>query len=501
MKKLSLILLTVVALVASSAQADVRLPKILSSNMVLQQEMPVTVWGWADKGERVTVELTQVPTGDDAAHFRPMKSETVTAEFDDDGRWWVSFPARKADGKTYKMTVRGKNTIVLDNLVFGEVWLCAGQSNMNRGPAISETYPGLRLFFIAGSTVPRRDELDEAYGWMTADAESWDKIPKDSRGRTRNFTEVGLVFGQKIQKELDVPVGLIRSAFGGSQVKAWTPVPDFEKEYPYDVKVERSYVGHVPGLLYQSMVHGMIPLSIRGVVWYQGENDGRSRKLDYAEDMKRWIESWRSLWGRPDMPFYYVQISPTGYASGMQYVWRSQSWIMDNVPHTGMASTNDFWTLRDANPIKTDEATGWPTAGSSNPHPPNKDVMALRVADIAMKYTYGRADMPEVYGPMYDSHKVEGDRVLVKFKHAGSGLATYDEKSPNWFQLSDGTIENRKLKFVKAEAKIVSPDTVELRAPAIGTPTQIRYGWHAYCRINLINKEGLPAVPFKTDDE
>jgi len=358
-------LFVVLALCGTSARADVRLPKIFSSHMVLQQEQPVTVWGWAEKGEKVTVELTRNPTGDDAAHFRSIKSETATAEFDDDGRWWASFPARKADGISYTMTVRGKNAITLTDVVFGEVWLCAGQSNMNRGSAITETHPGLRLFYIAGSTTPRRDELDKAYGWVTADAESWNSLPKDDRGRTLAFTEVGLVFGKKIQKEQGVPVGLIRSAFGGSKVQAWTPQPDFEKEHPMDVKVEQSYVGHVPGLLYQSMIHGMVPFAIRGVVWYQGENDGHSRK--YGEDMKAWIDSWRSLWGRPEMPFYYVQISPTGYASGMRWVWEGQSWIMNNVPHTGMASTNDFWTLREAYPIRTDEETGWPIAGSSNP--------------------------------------------------------------------------------------------------------------------------------------
>ena len=288
----------------------------------------------------------------------------------------------------------------------------------------------------------------------------------------------------------------IKAAFGGSNVKAWTPRPDIEKEHPFGQRVERRYVGHTPGLMYQAMVHGMVPLSIRGVLWYQGENDGRNR--NYHEDMKTWIESWRALWGRPDMPFYFVQIAPTTYAGGqMQYLWESQVWVMHNVPHTGLAVSGDILPER---MVKVDEKTGFPKAGGGNPHPSNKHIVGERLAQIALVKTYGRPERV-LYGPMVDSHSIEGNKVLVKMKYVGSGLASRDGKPLTWFQVSDGTKEGRQLKFVNAAAKIVGNDTIEVSSPDVTEPKFIRFAWHCEARHNLMNTEGLPAVSFRTETE
>ena len=253
---------------AGAAGADVRLAKIFTDNLVLQQELPLAVWGWADAGEKVTVTLA---------------GKTASAQAGADGRWRVDLPALKADGKARTLSVRGKSTIALKNVLLGEVWLCAGQSNMNRGVDVKPSHPQIRLFWIDGSTTPRKDDLGQRLaGWAECTPKAIAGVAPPQRGRAagkprKGFTEVGYVFGRKIHEELKVPVGLIMAAFGGSQVQAWTPRGEIEKEHPFGQEVKKSYVGHTPGLLYQSMIHGMVPYTIRGVIWYQGENNGRDR--------------------------------------------------------------------------------------------------------------------------------------------------------------------------------------------------------------------------------
>jgi len=475
-----------IASVAVQARAAVELPKIFTDNMVLQQDLPIAVWGRAAAGEAVTVSLG------------PNSQETKA---DAGGKWRVYLPSMKADGKTYALTVKGTDTVTLKNILLGEVWLCAGQSNMNRSVEVKDSHPGIRLFWSDGSTVPMKDDLAWTAGWVEATPEGLASAAPVHGGRLegkprKDFAEVGYVFGRKIHEELKVPVGLIKAAFGGSNVAAWTPRPDIEKEHPFGQKVERSYVGHTPGLMYQAMVHGMVPLAIRGVLWYQGEDDGRNR--NYHNDMKTWIESWRALWGRPDMPFYLVQIAPTSYAGGqMQYLWESQVWVMHNVPHTALAVSNDMLPER---MVKVDEQTGFPKAGGSNPHPPNKHIVGERLAHIALVKTYGRPERV-LYGPMVDSHTIDGAKVLVKFKYVGTGLASRDGKPLTWFQVSDGTKEGRNLKFANAAAKIVGKDTIEVSSPDVKQPKFVRFAWHCEARHNLMNTEGLPAVSFRTDSD
>jgi len=492
MKKLLSCLVLAVLASCPSAFGGVRLPKIFTDHMVLQQEMAIAVWGWADKGEKISVTLA---------------GKSVETRACDSGKWRVDLPAMKADGKPQTLIVKGSETIELKDVLLGEVWLCAGQSNMNRSTEVKESDPQIRLFWIDGSVIPTKEDLgDNAAGWVRSTPKDVATAAPPKKGRRagkprKSFAEVGYVFGRKIHSELKVPVGLIKSAFGGSQVQSWTPVEDIEKTYPFGKPAEGGYLGHRPGLLYQTMVNGIVPLSMRGVIWYQGENDGRSKI--YHKDLTRWIASWRKLWGRDDMPFYMVQIAPTTYAGGrMQYIWEAQSWAMHNIPHVALAVTNDMAPTEDsrgAGKMKVDKTTGFPLLGGSNPHPSNKQLAGVRLANIALVKTYKRADRV-LFGPMYDSHKIHGAGVTVKFKYVGSGLASRDGKPLNWFQLSDGAKEKRKLVFVKADAKITGKDTIEVTAAGVKTPKFVRFAWNCEARHNLMNKETLPAVSFKTDD-
>jgi len=487
----------------SIVRAEVRLPKIFTHNMVLQQQMPITVWGWATAGEQVTVTLA---------------GKSANAKAGDDGKWRVDLPAMSADGKAYELQVTGEGgePRTLGNVVLGEVWLCAGQSNMNRGTDVrDENLPDIRLFWIDGSTVPKKEDLgDQIAGWVPCTPEGLASakpaiIRQRETPRTQ-FAEVGYVFGRKIHEQLNVPVGLIKAAFGGSQVQSWTPLPGIEQEYPFDQRVEKGYVGHTPGLLYQSMVHGIVPLAMRGVVWYQGENNGRDR--EYHIHMKQWIESWRKLWDRPDLPIYFVQIAPTSYAGGnMQQLWEAQSWVMHHVPHTGMAVSNDIY-LHGPWPVEeviSDE--GKLTKSPSNPHPPNKHVVGERAANIALVETYGRSDRV-LYGPMFDSFEVDGDKIVIKFKYVGSGLATRDGLPPNWFYVAAELPEEERIYDLHhryrrlanhqqpAKAEIVGKDTVAVHVPeAVKDPQVVLFAWNCIAIHNLMNKEGLPAICFRIE--
>lgn len=485
------------------ARAEIRLPRIFTDNMVLQQQMPIAVWGWASAGEQVTVTLAD---------------KSALAQAGDDGKWRVDLPAMPADGKTYELVVKSESgeSRTLDNVVLGEVWLCSGQSNMNRGTDVrNENRPDIRLFWIDGSTVPKKEDLgDRIAGWVPCTPEGLASakpaIVRERATPRTQFAEVGYVFGRRIHDELKVPVGLIKAAFGGSQVQSWTPLPGIEREYPFDQRVEKGYVGHTPGLLYQSMIHGIVPLSMRGVVWYQGENNGRDQ--EYHIHMKQWIESWRKLWNRPDLPIYFVQIAPTSYAGGnMQQLWEAQSWVMHHVPYTGMAVSNDIYLHGPwpAGEVISDE--GKLTRSPSNPHPPNKHVVGERAANIALVKTYGQPDRV-LYGPMFDSYQIDGDKIAIKFKYAGSGLTTRDGRPPNWFYVAPELPEKERIydrhhryrrlaKYQQpADAEIVGKDTVVVHVPeTVDDPQVVLFAWDCLAIHNLMNKEGLPAVCFRLE--
>jgi len=409
----------------------------------------------------------------------------------------------KADGQPHSLVVKGNNSLELKDVLLGEVWLCSGQSNMGRPvdgeAAKAADFPQIRLFNSSGDT-PRADGLDETTGWIVCSPASilqaGDSLGA-GKGR-RPFTEVGYHFGLKLHQTLKVPVGLIQANCGGSTAKDWTPFPEIGAKLPLDEPIPK--ITHHDGLLYWVRLRGMVPFTVRGIVWYQGEDDGRNPK--YADDFRSLIESWRKLWNRSDLPFYYAQIAATTYASGMLGVWEAQRWVMDNVPHTGMAVSNDIYegTANGGFKRRDEKTLGWPIAGGSNPHPTGKPRIAARLADIALVETYGQPKHV-LYGPMYASHEARDGKIIVRFKHTGGGLATDDGQPPNWFELSDGTREGNKLRYVKAEARIAGPDTVEVSSPQVAEPKFVRFGWHSLARYNLINKEGFPAVSFRTDTD
>lgn len=426
------------ALALPSAHADVKLPSVIGSHMVLQRDRPLPIWGKADAGEEVTVQLGE-------------KTEKTKA--DDKGSWKVTLPAMTADGKALKLTVTGKNKIELEDILIGEVWVGSGQSNMEWSLAGSHDakeaipaadQPNIRLLQVPKVEAPKpADDVKAA----------WEVCSPKTVGR---FSGVLYHFGLRLQKELGVPVGLINSSWGGSAIEPWT------------IKEKGS------GGMYNGMIAPIMPFAVRGVVWYQGEsNVGNGMK--YRDKMEELIEGWRGKWGK-ELSFYFVQLAPfSGYGgNALPEVWEAQVASL-KIPRTGMAVITDL------------------VHNIGDIHPVNKKDVGIRLALWALAKDYGKKNV--VYsGPLYKGMKVEDSMIRLQFAHTAGGLKARDGKALTEFQIAgaDG-------KFVAAEARI-DGETVVVIAKGVESPTQVRFGWHKSANPNLVNKEGLPASPFQTNN-
>ena len=424
----------------AAAQADVTLPKIFGSNMVLQQGRPIKVWGWAEPGEKVSVDLD---------------GQTATAVTDEKGDWRAELPARKADGKKCTMKISGRNAIELTNILIGEVWLGSGQSNMAwavkgakdaAGEIAAANHPRIRLFLVprAKSGAPAKDTTGGA----------WQEC---SPATVPGFSATAYYFARELHQQLETPVGIIASSWGGTRIEPWTPKNDSG------------------AVLYNGMIHPLAPFSLRGVIWYQGESNVLSLAgLQYHDMKKQLIEDWRAAWGNDEMSFYYVHIAPWGgrYQAGeLPKLWEAQTRSL-SLPHTGMAVITD--AVDNINDI----------------HPKNKQVVGKRLALWALARNYGKDVLYS--GPIYKSMRVDGDAIRIEFAHA-AGLAARDGK-----ELSEFTIAGEDGKFVPARARI-DGDGVVVQAEGVAAPKHVRFGWHKKCNPNLVNEAGLPAAPFQTD--
>ncbi len=489
----------------ATARADVRLPAIIGNNMVLQADKSLAIWGWAEPGEDVTVTLGE---------------SKAAAKADANGNWSVKLPAQKASATAAEMTVAGKNTIKLTNILVGEVWAGSGQSNMqwsvtnssNKDQEIfAANFPQIRLFLVP-NRLSSKPLNDVNAGWVVCSPET---IP--------NFTAVLYFFGREIHKTLNVPVGLIGVSWGGSRIEPWITYeqfaaqPELKPELDNINKARADYTTAMatrkqlipaikawveaaekaaaageeipdapavpgnplnqftsPSAMYNGMVHGLVPYALRGFLWYQGESN-RGQGMHYADLMKGLITNWRSLWGSPDLPFLYVQLAPYKYEGSelaLPEIWEAQTAALA-VPNTGMAVTTDIATIGDI-------------------HPPNKQDVGKRLALWALAHTYRKSDL--VYsGPLYDSMAVEGDKIRIKFKHTSPGLVARDGKPLSWF-----SIASEDKQFYPATATI-DGDTVVVTSPKVPKPVAVRFGWNQIAEPNLSNKANLPASPFRTD--
>ena len=494
-------------LLADSVHADVRLPAVFSEHMVLQQQQTIRIWGWADVGEAVTVTVG---------------TNRETSKANEAGYWQVELPPMQASKDPTVITVTGNNTVEIKDVLVGEVWLCSGQSNME-WPVAACTNAQAEIA-VANYPMIRHIKVPLVQSTMPLDNfnASWQICSPESAG---GFTACGFFMARELQNQLDVPVGLVNSSWGGTRVEPWTPPVGFQRVdalqsiyqsvvsrtpgttayrdrlYTYIQAIEEWTVkakaalnsteslapGPVyptelipfssnqdPTMLYNGMIHSLVGFPIRGAIWYQGESN-HSEGMLYLEKKKALINGWRELWGQGDFPFYYVQIAPFQYGNEdptiLAKFWEAQA-ACQTIPNTGMVVINDITTLNDI-------------------HPPNKQDVGLRLALLALKNDYGKKDLI-ANSPEFQKLEVLSDGLKISFKNTGDGLKTRDGKEPSHFEVI-GAGSNG---FQTATAKI-DGDSVVLTSDMVKAPVAFRFAWNMLAEPNLVGGTSLPVGAFR----
>ena len=453
--------------------AEVKLPAIVSSNMVLQRNTTVVLWGWADAKEEITIKAS-------------WQNEQLNVKADKTGSWSVEVKTTNSKDPQNISIKSATSDISLENILFGEVWLCSGQSNMqqpitgyNGQPTFGSSMavangsnPNLRLFTVdrIGSKTPETD-VEKYTPWEEASPEN-----------VADFSAVAYFFGQQLQEILDVPVGMIHTSWGGSSVQAWISKEVISTYQVVDLDTVDilNRTNHIPTALYNSMIHPLIPYTIQGALWYQGESN-RLEPQKYTELFPAMVKDWRTRWGIGDFPFYYVQIAPYWYnntaafetAENSAFIREAQLQCLDLISNSGIAITMDI-------------------GANYCIHPPKKKEVADRLLFNALNQTYG-FDAVDYAGPIYASHEEKNGGILLKFKHAETGVFAYDG-------LKGFEIAGEDKVFYPAEASIVNRMDVFVVSYKVPEPVAVRYAWRNWIEGTLFDTSLLPASSFRTDD-
>ncbi len=486
------------------ASATVSVPNIIGDHMVLQRGVKIPIWGKAAPGEQITVSL------------EGCTKKTVA---DAQGLWRVDLPKMKAGGP-YEMGIAGaKNSLRIQDILVGEVWMGSGQSNMqwtvkNSNNADQEiaraNYPNIRLFYVERKVATQPQ--DNCNGsWVLCTPET---LPE--------FSAVLYFFGRDLFNSLNVPMGLIHTSWGGTPAESWASRATLEADPDLNVIVQRwdKIVAEYPaakqaydqameewtkaadqakaegkpepkkpgapqgpdspwlaGGLYNAMIAPLVPYAVKGAIWYQGESNA-GRAYQYRKLFPAMIEDWRKAWNQKSFSFYFVQLAnftavlPDPAESEWAELREAQTMTL-RLKGTGMATIIDI-------------------GEADNIHPRNKQDVGKRLALNALAKDYGKHVV--FSGPMYKSLKIKGDKAIVKFNHAEDGLAAKNGEALKGF-----AIAGADKKFVWAEA-VIEGDKVIVSSPQVSAPVAVRYAWANNPVCNLYNGAGLPASPFRTDD-
>lgn len=482
---LVLLCLTVISLAESQVKAEIdfKVSGLFHDHMVVQRETDAPIWGWGKPGEQVSIRTS-------------WNRKTTRTEIAKDGSWKTTIATPKAGGP-YEIEIKSEDDEVeLKNVLSGEVWICSGQSNMQwkmRGFGLKHfeedvkkaKYPEIRLCLIP-QVLGLEPQKDVKASWAVCSPQS-----------VLGFSAVAYFFGSELHQELDVPIGLISTNWGGSSAEAWVSEEVLRKEFS-EFKPEFSeYEKHLkkgdglyenrakdkpkglsqtsPAVLYNTMIEPLLSFAMRGVVWYQGESNVKNPE-QYRTLFPAVIQDWRSRWGQGDFPFYYVQIAPFVYKQEkipVAFLREAQLMALSE-PNTGMVVTMDI-------------------GDAANIHPKEKKPVGERLALLALARTYGKEDLVDS-GPLYESQEIEGENIRIHFTSLGTGLASSDDEALTHF-----TIAGRNKKFYPADA-VIDGDTIVVRSKKVPRPAAVRFGWGNADEPNLMNKEGLPSSSFRTDD-
>lgn len=448
-------------LICSAGFSQLRLPAILQSGMVLQQKDSVNLWGWAGPGEKVIVI-----TGWDKKQYETTASDLAR---------WILKVKTPAAGGPYSISITSRNTIVLEDVLIGEVWVCSGQSNMewsfyNGVKDIAQEFPtaanaSIRLFHVnkTGADFPQ-DDLKAS--WAKADS-----------NQLKSFSAVGYFFGKNLHEKLNVPIGLINVSWGGTPAEAWTPEavvtadPQLKAAAAQQKKV--AWWPTAPAKAYNGMIAPITLHGIAGVIWYQGESNTGTYST-YRQLFTSMIDSWRAAW-KKDLPFYYVQIAPFKYGTtGIGALLREAQAAAASHPNTGMVVITDL----------VDTVT--------DIHPSRKKPVGTRLANYALASTYN-LPIADYRSPEYSSSAIEKGKILVKFNYAEKGIRMKGANPEGWL-ISDINGTNWLVPKVKIEK-----NTVILWHPDLKNPMFVRYGFGNTSIGNMESAAGLPLAPFRTD--
>ena len=440
-------------------KANVSLPAVFSDNMVLQQNAEVNFWGWAKPGEEITIT-----TG-----WNTVQKVKAT---NGQGTWSLLIKTPMGSMTPYSISIKGSNEVIIKNVLVGEVWICSGQSNMewsanspitNKDEEIKQAnFPNIRFFSVEHRTA-LTPQIDLAGKWVECTPSSM-----------QNFSAIGYFFARKIQSNLNVPIGVINSSWGGTPAECWMPAEAFAGNGLITEAAQQ--LTPVPwgpveiARIYNAMIEPLTRFKIAGALWYQGESNV-STAYAYKATMTALISSWRKKWGN-EFPFYYCQIAPYRYGKPMEGVeLRDAQRRTLDVPQTGMVVTSDI-------------------GDTSDIHPRNKLDVGLRLANLALNQHY-KTNQDVVSGPLYKESRIEGNHITVFFDNA-IGL---NFKGP---KLTHFEIAGEDGIYFPAEAKINPDNTIEVKAEQVKKPASLRFAWSNTATPNLFNGAGLPASCFRS---
>ncbi|RPD41125.1 sialate O-acetylesterase [Chitinophaga barathri] len=444
------------------AGAQIRLPAVIADNMVLQQNDSVMLWGWAGPGEKIRVTTS----------WNGRVDSVVTTR---DAKWQLKVKTPAAGGP-YDITLRGNTTVKLQNVLIGEVWVCSGQSNMewsaNHGlkqmaaemPICADA--NIRFFHVPKTTATYPQD-DAKASWTACDSNN-----------LKRFSAVAYFFGKKLRKDLNVPIGLINTSWGGTPAEVWTPAQEVTSQ-PALVEAAGKLTPsngwpNQPGYTYNAMIAPFIQYSIAGAIWYQGESNAGTAST-YDQLMRTMIGSWRKAWGR-EFPFYFVQIAPYNYGKETikGALLREAQTVTSAYGHTGMIVITDL------------------VNDTANIHPQNKQDVGIRLANWAMGDHYSKTGIA-YKSPMYDKMEQRNGKIVVYFKNAENGLKVNGGKPTQFY------IAGADKQFWPADVKIEG-NTAIVSAKAVKQPEAVRFSFTNTGIGNVFSKEGLPVGPFRTDN-
>ncbi|NTS43903.1 sialate O-acetylesterase [Flavisolibacter sp. BT320] len=464
MKRLTFFLLFLAFVGAQKANAKIQLPPLIADGMVLQQQSRVSLWGWANKSAAITVTTS-------------WNKKVYTTKSNASGEWKLKVETPAAGGP-YFIVISDGTPVKLTDILIGEVWLCSGQSNMEmpvegfRNQPIlhasdillAADNPKIRMIrFERAASMTPRDSVANT-GWQHCTAES-----------VRKFSAVGYQFASILQQQLGVPVGVIGTYWGGTMVEAWMSEKSLQP-FP-EVTIPADTVGkgkHAPSALFNAMVNPLVGYGIKGMLWYQGEQN-RGNPGIYDQLLASMVKDWRERWQVGEFPFYYVQIAPFRYKDTMGPAApfrEAQQRALQHIPNAGMVVSLDV-------------------GEEGGIHPPDKSTISKRLACWALAKTYHRKGLPHA-SPLFSSMNITGNTATLRFENAANGLTAYGKPIVNFEMAGEDKV------FYPAQARIVG-EGIRLTSEKVTKPVAVRYGYKDWLAGEVYNTEGLPLAPFRTD--